>query len=99
MTFIPIWVFISVGSQRKGPILDRNKHAKQFVKVLRTKCGSYREMYIKLHKTEPSKRDVQTLTNYVNRGNFNTEFMLDLIEAFDLEDVTLGEFFKGKTKD
>ena len=79
--------------------MDRNKHAKQFVKVLKTKCGSYRDFYIKLHGTEPTKQDVQTLTNYVNRGQYSMNFLLDLLDAFKIDNVTFGEFFKGQTKD
>lgn len=77
--------------------MDRTTHARQFVKILKTKCGSYREMYRRIHGKEPSsKQDVQTLTNYVNRGNFNMTFLLQLLDAFELDDVTFGEFFNGQ---
>lgn len=78
--------------------MNSNKHAIQFVKVLRVKCGSYRKMYTLLYGKEPSQKDVKNLTNYVNRGNYNTQFLVNLIDAFELENVTLGEIFKGTTK-
>lgn len=78
--------------------MSRKKHAIEFVKILRLKAGGYKELYIKLHGTEPTPQQVKTLNTYVNRGNFNTEFLLDLMEAFDLEDVTLGELLAGHPK-
>ncbi|MCY7297210.1 hypothetical protein [Alteromonas sp. a30] len=79
--------------------MSREKHAIEFVKLLRIRAGGYRQLYIKLHGKEPTKQQVKNLNNHVNRGNFNTEFILDLIEAFDLEEVTLGEMFKGLNKE
>ena len=76
-------------------MLDRTKYARQFAKILKTKCGTYREMYKRIHGEEPSKQDVQTFTNYVNRGNYNMTFLLQLLDTFELDDVTFGEFFNG----
>lgn len=55
-------------------------------------------MYTKLYGKEPTPQEVKNLTNYVNRGNYNTAFLLHLINAFELENVTLGEVFKGNAQ-
>lgn len=77
---------------------DEHKDAIEFVKILRVKAGGYRQLFVKLYGREPTKDEVKNLGNYVTRGNYNTKFMNLLIDAFELENVTLGEFFKGKTK-
>lgn len=75
-----------------------NKHAILYVKKLKDSCGNYRDFFIKLYGHEPSKQDVQSLTNAVNRGRYNMEFILRLLAAFDLDNVTFGEFYKGQEK-
>ncbi|MCY7293800.1 hypothetical protein [Alteromonas sp. a30] len=75
-----------------------NKHAIQYVKQLKDSCGGYRDFFIKLYGREPSKQDVQSLINAVNRGKYNMDFILRLVAAFDLDNVTFGEFYKGQQK-
>ena len=70
-------------------------HAKQNIIALKDLCGSYKAMYEKIHGTPPTRRNTQTFTNNVNRGVYKAEFVIELIKAFNLHDITLGEFYFG----
>ncbi len=69
---------------------------KQFVNELREEYDSARVMFRKLHgRKEENYNEVQKLINYMNRGTYSMEFVAQLVKAFDLENVTMGEFFLG----
>ena len=70
--------------------------ARQFIKQLKDECKGYRHFYRKIHGREPSKQDVQTLINHVNRSNYDLVFMLRVLNAFDLYHVTFAQFFNGE---
>jgi hypothetical protein len=36
-----------------------------------------------------------TLNNQVNRGNYSTEFVGLIVDRLNLDDVSLGDFYKG----
>jgi len=77
------------------PVKIDDTNARQFIKQLKDECKGYRHFYTKINGVEPSKQEVQNLTNYVNRSNFDMEFMLKVINAFDLHHVTFEQFFNG----
>ena len=69
---------------------------KQFVNALRKEHDSNRVMFRKLYgRTENDYGEVQKLINYMNRGTYSIEFITLLIKAFELENVSMGEFFLG----
>ena len=71
-------------------------NARKFIKQLKDECKGYRHFYTKINGKEPSKQDVQTLTNYVNRSNYDMVFMLKVLNAFDLHHATFEQFFNGE---
>ena len=71
-------------------------NARKFIKQLKDECKGYRNFYIKLNGKEPSKQDVQTLTNYVNRSNYDMVFILKVLNTFDLHHATFEQFFNGE---
>lgn len=76
--------------------MEKLTQVRNNIKKLKDECGSYKAFYERLHGKLPDRRNTQTFTNNINRGVFKAEFIIELMEAFDLEDVTLGEFFKGE---
>ena len=69
---------------------------KQFVNALRKEHDSNRVMFRKIYgRHEKDYGEVQKLINYMNRGTYSVGFIVLLIEAFGLENVTMGEFFLG----
>lgn len=70
--------------------------ARQFVKKLKDECKGYKYFYAKINGREPTKQEVQTLTNYVNRSSYSMAFVLKIINAFDLQHVTFEQFCSGK---
>lgn len=78
--------------------MDKLTHVRQNIKRLKDQSGGYKGLFEKLNGHPANRREAQTLTNNINRGVFKAEFIIQLIEEFGLEDVTLGEFFKGELK-
>ncbi|UAA37725.1 hypothetical protein KIH87_13535 [Paraneptunicella aestuarii] len=77
--------------------MDKLSFARNNVKKLKDECGGYKQLWARLNKDkEVNRRDTQTFTNLVNRGAYKAELIIQLMEEFGLEDVTLGEFFKGE---
>lgn len=70
--------------------------ARDFVKALKDECGSYKQFYEKINGVEATKNEVQTLTNYVNRSALSLEFILKVIDAFDLYNVTFEQLCNGE---
>ena len=70
-------------------------YAKKNVLALKHVCGTYKSLYEKIYGKTPTRRDTQTFTNNINRSVFKAEFVILLIKAFNLYDVTLGEFYMG----
>lgn len=84
---------------KKTSRYKQNSPHKQFVNALREELDSNRVMFRKLYgKKEENYGEVQKLINYMNRGTYNIEFIILLIRAFELENVTMGEFFLGKVQ-
>ena len=81
----------------KQQLKNRDAHPpKQYVEALREELDSNRVMYRKLYgKKEDNYGEVQKLINYMNRGTYSIEFITLLTKAFELENVTMGEFFLG----
>lgn len=68
---------------------------RDFIKELKDECGSYKRFYEKVHGVKPTKNEVQTMTNYVNRSALSLEFILKVIDAFDLYNVTFEQLCNG----
>ena len=75
--------------------MDKLIHVRRNVKKLKDECGGYKELYAHLHGRVPDRKDTQTFTNVVNRGVFKAELIMLIMEKFDLEGVSMGEFFTG----
>lgn len=71
-------------------------NVREFVKRLKNECGGYRNFYEKINGAEPTKQQVQTLTNYVNRSALSLEFILNIIDVFDLYNVTFEQLCNGE---
>ncbi|WP_191603791.1 hypothetical protein [Marinomonas algicola] len=66
---------------------------RNYVKSLRSQAGGVKPFFRKLYGREPTVNEHITLNNYINRGHYNADFVVLLIKEFNLEDVTLGEFY------
>lgn len=74
--------------------IDKNEPVRLFIKYLKSESGTYRVFYKKLYgRHAESAQDIQTLTNYVNRGALSPSFIRRVMKAFELEDMTLGELY------
>jgi hypothetical protein len=69
------------------------KSARAFVRGLVIKSGGAKPFFRILHNREPVGNESVVLNNLVARGNYNAEFIALIVERFELEKVTLGEFF------
>ncbi len=69
--------------------------ARAYVQRLRDEAGGMKPFYRLVHGREPLGNEHITFNNQVNRGNYSAEFVALLVERLNLDDVTLGEFFRG----
>ena len=80
-------------SERKN--LEDLTQVRNNIVALKDYCGSYKAMYQRIHGKEPESRESKTFNNKINRGAYKAELIIQLIKAFDLHDVSLGEFYFG----
>lgn len=71
-------------------------NARAFIQAKRDELGGAKPFFKLLHGREPTGNESITLNNQVNRGNYSAEFVGLLVDRLGLDDVTLGEFYKGK---
>ena len=79
----------------------QDEPVRKFVKRLRKECGTYRTLYEKLYgEPAPNKQAVQNLTNYVNRGMLDPEFLRKVIDGFGLGNMPLNKMYNydGKSR-
>lgn len=75
---------------------DQMKNTRLFMKAMKDRAGGYKNFYRLVHGVEPTKQQVQNITNYVNRSNYTIDFVFKVIRAFDQYHVTFDELFNGK---
>ncbi|MGK0272154.1 MAG: hypothetical protein ACI88H_002820 [Cocleimonas sp.] len=81
----------------KKPI-DNKKYAdnaRKFIQAKRDDLGGAKPFYKLIYGREPMGNESITLNNQVNRGNYSAELVGLLVDRLNLDDVSLGEFFKG----
>ncbi|UAA38035.1 hypothetical protein KIH87_15255 [Paraneptunicella aestuarii] len=70
--------------------------ARLYVKKLKDIYGGYRDFYLLLYGHEPeTSNELQRFINYVNRGNYNLDFLELLLKNTDTKGITLEEFVLG----
>lgn len=69
--------------------------ARTFIKSKRDDAGGAKPFFKLVYGREPVDNESQTLNNQVNRGNYSAEFVGLLVDRLGLENITLGEFYKG----
>ncbi len=69
--------------------------AQAFIKAKRKDFKNNEEFFKFVYGREPINNEAQTLANQVNRGKYAADFVGLMIERFGLDNVTLGEFYKG----
>lgn len=72
--------------------------AKKFIIKIRDDAGGAKAFFKLVYDREPIGHESGTLNNYVIRGKYSADFVGLLIDRFELENVTLGEFYKGNKK-
>lgn len=79
-------------------ILSANHQpARLHVKRLKDIHGGYRDFYEVLYGREPhSQNELQRFINYVNRGNYNLDFLEMLVSKAGLTEMTIAEFVYGE---
>ena len=71
-------------------------NARAFVKEKRDEAGGAKPFFRLLYGRESVGNEATTLNNQVNRGNYSAEFVGLLVDRLGLDEITLGEFYKGK---
>ena len=70
--------------------------AQAFIKDKRKDFKNNEAFFKFIYERESVGNEAQTLANQVNRGKYSADFVGLMIEKFKLDDVSLGEFYKGK---
>ena len=70
--------------------------AQAFIKAKRKDFKNNEAFFRFVYDREPIGNEAQTLANQVNRGKYAADFVGLMMDKFCLDDVTLGEFYKGK---
>ncbi len=70
-------------------------NARAFIQAKRDELGGAKPFFKLLHGREPLGNESITLNNQVNRGNYSAEFVGLLVDKLGLDDISLGEFYKG----
>jgi hypothetical protein len=73
-------------------------NARAFIQAKREELGGAKPLYKFLYGREPIGNESITLNNHVNRGNYSAEFVGFLVDKLELDNVTLGAFYKGSNK-
>ncbi|MCY7297466.1 hypothetical protein [Alteromonas sp. a30] len=69
------------------------------VKRLKDIHGGYKTFYEVLYEKPPeTHNELQRFINYVNRGNYNLDFLVLLVAKAGLKGMTLEEFLFGATE-
>lgn len=72
--------------------------ARKFIQAKRDDLGGAKPFYKLIYGREPMGNESITLNNQVNRGNYSAEFVGLIVDRLNLDDVSLGEFYKGIKK-
>lgn len=76
-----------------------NNHnpARLHVKKLKDIHGGYRDFYEVLYEKKPeTQNEYQRFINYVNRGNYNLDFLFLLVTKAGMKPMTLEKFLLGE---
>jgi len=73
-------------------------NARAYIQKIRDDAGGAKPFFKLIHNREPVGNESITLNNQVNRGNFSAEFVGLLVDKLGLDDISLGEFYKGNNK-
>lgn len=66
------------------------------VKKLKDMYGDYNDFYEVMYGKPPeTQNELQRFINYVNRGNYNLDFLFLLVTKAELKGMTLERFFLG----
>lgn len=69
--------------------------ARAFIKARRDEAGGARPFYRLVYGREAIGNESITFNNQINRGNYSAELVGFFVDKLNLDDVTLGEFFKS----
>lgn len=69
--------------------------ARAFIQGKRDDAGGAKPFFKLIYGREPVGNESITLNNQVNRGNYSAEFVGLLVDRLNLDDISLGEFYKG----
>lgn len=73
-----------------------NERIRAHLKQLKDEYGGYKGLFKKVRGYEPTRRETQSFTNYINRGVFISENMFELLEVLGVDEMSVGEFYKGE---
>lgn len=74
------------------------ENAREVIKSIRDDAGGAKPFFRLIYGREPVKNEATTLNNQVNRGNYSAEFVGLMVDKLGLDDITLGDFYKGVKK-
>jgi hypothetical protein len=69
--------------------------ARAFIKAKRDEAGGAKPFYTLVYGRESMGNESITFNNQINRGNYSAEFIGLLVDSLELDNVTMGEFFKS----
>lgn len=72
--------------------------ARSMIQKKRDDLGGAKPLFRIVYGREPEGNESITFNNQVNRGNYSAEFVGLLVDKLGLDEITLGEFYKSKTK-
>jgi hypothetical protein len=70
-------------------------NARKFIQAKRDELGGAKPFYKLIYGREPMGNESITLNNQVNRGNYSAEFVGLMVDRLNLDDISLGEFYKN----
>ncbi|MBL4766006.1 MAG: hypothetical protein JKX67_12165 [Colwellia sp.] len=73
-------------------------NARSFIQSKRDELGGAKPFFKVIYGRVPKGNESITLNNQINRGNYSAEFVGLLVDRLNLDDVSLGEFYKGSKK-
>lgn len=81
----------------KKPIENKQyaDNARKFIQAKRDELGGAKPFYKLIYGREPIGNESITLNNQVNRGNYSAEFVGLIVDKLNIDNVSLGEFYKG----
>lgn len=79
--------------------INKNKvyaeNARAYIQARRNELGGAKPFFKLVYGRDPVLNEAQTLTNQINRGNYSAEFVGLLVDKLSLDEISLGEFYKG----